>query len=186
MHRWVSARSTGGAPCRVPHGWTPFLPGHPRCPLSQGSWLPGRPLPAPPPPTLLLPLRLQLGLGLLVHLLGGHTLLSPVGCCIPSWHVVSSNSERRLKFSRYYYHSCRRRCRFWLFAKRPESERKGNWLFEKHSTYSGGFRKAFGECSRRIRCDIKPNETFELHSERNPIGCGKHSPKITSSSFGVF
>ena len=118
----------------------------------------------------LLCLLLLLGflLALLLHLRGGHPLLSILGCSIPSWHVVSSHVGRRLKFSRYSYHSCRRRRRLQLFEKHSESERKGNWPFEKHSTYSEGFRKAFGECSRRMRCDITPNPPFELHSERIP------------------
>ena len=48
----------------------------------------------------------------------------------------------------------------------------------KETGYSRSIRpiwKGFGECSRRIRCDIKPNETFELYSERDsetiPGGC---------------
>ena len=93
---------------------------------------------------------------------GGHLLLSLLGCCITLWHVVSSNSELCLKFSCISYHSFRRQCRLQC----SESERKVNWLFEKFSTYSEGFQKALGECSRRTRCDIKPNKPFELHSER--------------------
>ena len=96
----------------------------------------------------------------------GNPLLSFLGCCIPSWHVVSSNSERRSNS---------------LFEKRSGSERKRNWLFEKHSAYSGGFRKAFGECSRRIRCDIKPNEPYELYSERIPGGFAQKYPPLHSS-----
>ena len=64
-------------------------------------------------------------------------------CCIPSMHVIS-NFERRLKFSRYSYNSCRRPCRLQLFEKRSESERKGNWLFRP-------IRKGFGKRSESVR-----------------------------------
>ena len=157
---------------------------------TQGSWFPGRPHgaswspPAPPPQHLTL-LLLRLLLCLLIHLRGMHPLLSIPGCCIPSWHVVRSNSERRLKFSHYSYHLCRRRCRLQLVEKRSESERKLNWLPWSIRTSQKGF-----GVFEKNRCDIKPNETFELYSERIRKGfqamldvCGKYPPQKTSLFF---
>ena len=61
-------------------------------------------------------------------------------------------------------------------------ERKGNWLFEKHSTYSEKVRRAFGECSgviyyqtTRSNCIRKG---FGMDSRRMLGACGKHSAKI--------
>ena len=135
VHPCVSAHGIVVVPGRrVPRGWTPILPAHPRCPLSQGSRLLGRPRgaswpPLVPPPTphaaaveapVCLLLLLGLLLGLLLHLRGGHVFFL-LGCCccccIPSWHVVSSNSERHLELSHHCYHSCRRRSRLQVFEK---------------------------------------------------------------------
>ena len=112
-------------------------------------------------------LLLRILLGLLLHLRGGHPFLSLLAAAF-------LRSKLSIQISSVVLNSLAIltiRADVGVFEKRSKSEWIGNWLFEKHSTYSERFRKVFGECSRRIRCDIKPKEPFVLHWERIPGGC---------------